>query len=149
MNRNKMRIMLVLGFVIICALLCSCNKTDQIKGTWEIEGAYNQESGTMEDLEILRSKGDNTEVCVFFDGQGTYEAKYTGSNGKTELYSGTYGLSEDGSEIIVDNNQLIMVYYAKVATFEDKNDCFILVRKEDTAVTSQDNGKYYLLRRTN
>ena len=150
-DKKNMRFFLFVYFVIICILLCACDSTDRLKGTWEIDGAYYQESGMMERLETIRNNGDNTKVSISFDGQGTYEMNFTDSKGEIKSYSGTYRLPEDGTKLIVDtdNDQLTMMYYANVATFKDKHDSFVLVRTEGTSVGSTDSERFYLLRRTN
>lgn len=150
MNKKRIGTLLIVIIGLVCMLLSACSNTDKIKGTWQIDGVYYSERGEIENLEQLRESGDKTKITLIFDGQGAYEAEFTDSKGNTESFSGSYKLPEEGHALTLDENRdddkLTILFYPRFATFENKNDRFVLVTKEDTANDSEINEKMYLLR---
>ena len=94
------KILLITQFILLIMItLCACEKTDELKGTWVLDGAYNLGTGEVISMEQLRTTDANTDILMTFDGLGDYQLEYTDVNGKKLELKDTYKIPENEYEL--------------------------------------------------
>lgn len=136
---------------LIMITLCACEKTDELKGTWVLDGAYNLGTGEVISMEQLRTTDANTDILMTFDGLGDYQLEYTDANGKKLELKDTYEIPENEYELKLGADSsaipITIMYYSDVSTFEDKHDSFLLISFEERNDVADGKEMFYQLRK--
>ena len=146
------KILLITQFILLIMItLCACEKTDELKGTWVLDGAYNLGTGEVISMEQLRTTDANTDILMTFDGLGDYQLEYTDANGKKLELKDMYEIPENEYELKLGADSsaipITIMYYSDVSTFEDKHDSFLLISFEERNDVADGKEMFYQLRK--
>lgn len=144
---------------VVCVLVClsiilsGCNASNELTGTWELDGAYDFKASKITTLEELRNGGDDTTAILVFKSDNTYELTYNPEEKDEEVYTGTYEFTDYGNNAYGlstyenEDMSIEMLYENNVPTYENKHDNFMLVSKEKSHKIETEDRSYYLFRK--